>query len=482
MSNSTPNARGRRSPFGTTTPSGDTTMTGVSATITFWEVGQILTILPSTSSNAFLSIHATLLRQVDLLPQPPRAPNGPHLDTHHALEEWVRQQHHTDFVPGNNERRIPLAEIGDEAAECNGRLHSIFFEIWAEPIRSSPQDKPEPIKEPIDEFEQLDNEPEIERPRLSLPIQESEEEGEEASPEIQPPRMSLAFAEEDMDLTYQSVEYPRDASIRDRDRLSMMSRATGRMSGDFDETRLESDDADETGIMGEDDEAEDTMISGGDFDRGGETEDLGRFHFDLNFPSPAVAPLEDPTGMNDMEDFELPTAEPPPAPSDDDDDDVGGDFGFGLDFPPAASPSESPGIVGGGLRDETIPAQGKQKKISRHGIPVPNLPSGVVKKLATRFARSGAGPKAKINKAALAAIEQASSWYFEQASQDLAAYSRHAGRKTIDESDVTTLLRRSVSLESLGVNHPVGVIADLFQTTPYQQFDDSVFSRPEAFT
>lgn len=138
----------------------------------------------------------------------------------------------------------------------------------SQPIRSSPQEKPEPIEEPVDEFEQLDNEPEIERPRLSLPIQESEEEGEEASPEMQPPRMSFALVEEDMDMTYQSVEYPRDASIRDRDRLSMMSRATGRISGDFDETRLESDDADETGIVGEDDEAEDTLMSGGDFDRG----------------------------------------------------------------------------------------------------------------------------------------------------------------------------------------------------------------------
>jgi histone H3/H4 len=200
----------------------------------------------------------------------------------------------------------------------------------------------------------------------------------------------------------------------------------------------------------------------------GETEDLGRFHFDLNFPSPAAPPLEDPVGgdMNDMEDFELAPAdvEPLQAPSDDDDD-AGGDFGFGLDFPPAGSPSASPGIVGGGLRDEAVPTQGKQKKISRHGIPVPNLPAGVVKKLATRFARSGAGSKAKMNKATLAAIEQASAWYFEQASQDLAAYSKHAGRKTIDESDVTTLLRRSVASESPDL---VEVIADLFQTTPYQ--------------
>ncbi|KAJ5154189.1 Histone-fold [Penicillium coprophilum] len=407
MSNSTPNARGRRSPFGTTTPSGDTTLTGLQRL-------PIHTRYPLTPSRLVTAATPGTQRSASRYTPRTRGVGAP--ATPYGLR--ARQQRAAN-TPGRDRRRSGRMQR-ETTFDILRNLGRALAPV-SQPIRSSPQDKPEPIEEPIDEFEQLDNEPEIERPRLSLPIQESEEEGEEASPEIPPPRMSLAFAEEDMDLTYQSVEYPRDASIRDRDRLSMMSRATGRMSGDFDETRLESDDADETGIMGEDDEAEDTMISGGDFDRGGETEDLGRFHFDLNFPSPAAAPLEDPT---------------------DDDDDVGGDFGFGLDFPPAASPSESPGIVGGGLRDEAIPAQSKQKKISRHGIPVPNLPSGVVKKLATRFARSGAGSKAKINKAALDAIEQASSWYFEQASQDLAAYSKHAGRKTIDESDVTTLLRR----------------------------------------
>lgn len=61
-----------------------------------------------------------------------------------------------------------------------------------------------------------------------------------------------------------------------------------------------------------------------------------------------------------------------------------------------------------------------------------------------RFARTGPGAKTKINKEALAAIEQASEWFFEQASEDLATYAKHAGRKTIDESDVMTLMRRSV--------------------------------------
>lgn len=151
--------------------------------------------------------------------------------------------------------------------------------------------------------------------------------------------------------------------------------------------------------------------------------------------------MDEPLG--EVEGFELSAGDIQPVPRSpsEDDNDAGGGFGFGLEFPPAAS-SESPGIVGGGLRDDDRPLKSKEKKLSRHGIPVPNLPTGVVKKLATRFAHSRAGTKTKINKAALAAIEQASSWYFEQASQDLAAYSKHAGRKTIDESDVTTLMKR----------------------------------------
>lgn len=122
---------------------------------------------------------------------------------------------------------------------------------------------------PKDEFEELDNEPEIERPRLSLPIEEVEGEDDDTSPEMRPPRLSLAF--EDDDITYRSVEYPRrDISVRDRERLSMISRATARISEDFGQSRLGSDFdvGDETGIVGEDEAQEETMISGGDFDRG----------------------------------------------------------------------------------------------------------------------------------------------------------------------------------------------------------------------
>lgn len=130
--------------------------------------------------------------------------------------------------------------------------------------------------------------------------------------------------------------------------------------------------------------------------------------------------------------------------NDDDDDDATG--GFGLDVymgdqaSEAGSTRQAP--IGGGLRDEPLRQGRKEKKISRHGHPVPNLPAAMVKKLATRFARTSAGAKTKLSKETLAAIEQASEWYFEQASDDLAAYAKHAGRKTIDEGDVMTLMRR----------------------------------------
>jgi histone H3/H4 len=84
----------------------------------------------------------------------------------------------------------------------------------------------------------------------------------------------------------------------------------------------------------------------------------------------------------------------------------------------------------------------KKFKISKHGIQYPSLPAGVVKKLATTFARTGGNSKAKISKDTLDAIMQASDWFFEQVSDDLGAYAKHAGRKTIDESDVVTLMGR----------------------------------------
>ncbi|KAJ8119383.1 hypothetical protein O1611_g10621 [Lasiodiplodia mahajangana] len=83
----------------------------------------------------------------------------------------------------------------------------------------------------------------------------------------------------------------------------------------------------------------------------------------------------------------------------------------------------------------------KGKKISRYGIEYPSLPTNVVKRLATTCAKT-AGFKGKMSPDTLNAIMQATDWFFEQLGDDLSAYAKHAGRKTIDESDMITLMRR----------------------------------------
>ncbi|CAK7266919.1 hypothetical protein SEPCBS119000_002281 [Sporothrix epigloea] len=88
----------------------------------------------------------------------------------------------------------------------------------------------------------------------------------------------------------------------------------------------------------------------------------------------------------------------------------------------------------------------KRLKLSAHGIAYPSLPAGVVKRIAQTFASSGSSgagkSRTKLGPETVAALSTASDWFFEQASIDLQRYAKHAGRKTIDESDVMLLMRR----------------------------------------
>ena len=83
-------------------------------------------------------------------------------------------------------------------------------------------------------------------------------------------------------------------------------------------------------------------------------------------------------------------------------------------------------------------------KRSRHGIPYPSLPPGVTKKIATTCIRALGSKKSSISKETLTAIMEASEQYFKQVSEDLGAFSQHAGRKRIDESDVIAIMKRYV--------------------------------------
>jgi len=87
----------------------------------------------------------------------------------------------------------------------------------------------------------------------------------------------------------------------------------------------------------------------------------------------------------------------------------------------------------------------KPIKVSKYGIEYPSLPPTVIKRLAQNFAKAS-GATGKITPDAMKAIMQATDWFFEQLGEDLQAYANHAGRKTIDESDVITLMRRYSTL------------------------------------
>lgn len=88
----------------------------------------------------------------------------------------------------------------------------------------------------------------------------------------------------------------------------------------------------------------------------------------------------------------------------------------------------------------------KRKRVSQHGIEYPPLPSAFVKKVAQTALQSSGLSSTRISADTLVALTQASEWYFEQLGDDLGAYAGHAKRKTIEDSDVATLMRRYVFL------------------------------------
>lgn len=137
----------------------------------------------------------------------------------------------------------------------------------SKPIKSSPQEESEPT--PADDTDDLDREPDIPRPRLSLPLREmapeEEEEGDEGSPEMKPPRLSLAFDEEE--ITQRSMEFAmRDRSEKDMATLSRNSFGSTRMSDRFGElSRLDalSEDGEDHTVM-QDDDGNEYLESGSD--------------------------------------------------------------------------------------------------------------------------------------------------------------------------------------------------------------------------
>jgi len=108
-------------------------------------------------------------------------------------------------------------------------------------------------------------------------------------------------------------------------------------------------------------------------------------------------------------------------------------------------------------------AQQKRKELlrSQYDLEYPAFPTRIVKKLASTLSKS------KISKDVLNEIIKASDMFFVNVGEDLGALAHHAGRKTIEDSDVLQLMKRYVSLLStlrLRINETSTLGSERYQT------------------
>ncbi|KAK4151906.1 centromere kinetochore component CENP-T-domain-containing protein [Chaetomidium leptoderma] len=328
------------------------------------------------------------------------------------------------------------------------------------------------------------------RPRLSLPI--GEEDDDDDSDDLQPHRSVVI---DDDNFTMQSIEMPRRAiSEQPGGRFSM---GDTRMSDYFNTNdMLHSEDIgvdsgffpptavlDEGNFtMGMDELPSPERL---DSDRGRESD------FGIEVP---VGDINESTFMIAAQVEESPDRAPAAADTDEpmyddyapladqrsddlDDEDLLGGVPTLEDEPVEARSEEQQDEAetehAATKRAEMRGSGKKTIKVSKYGIEYPSLPPAVVKRLAQNFA-TASGAKGKVTPDAMKAIMQASDWFFEQLGEDLQAYAKHAGRKTIDESDVLTLMKRQRQINpnttpfALAQRHlPRELLQDLRMTPPF---------------
>ncbi|KKY34964.1 hypothetical protein UCDDA912_g05054 [Diaporthe ampelina] len=283
----------------------------------------------------------------------------------------------------------------------------------------------------------------IDRPRLSLPIDDVSDD------DLRPPRTSGLEDLED-NFTMQSIELARRQTL-DNQRYSMRMSDYGAMndpasdedvgidSAFFPRTNWDGDEGDDSGMAGlVDDDATFERI---DDDEAGRRETLGRESFgaiDVNFdeadqstvmlqPQVESSPRRESFSSPRNEAFGTEDASLPEEMEVDNNDNLpldlrgdgeaeaegDSDIDFG-EFASEAATAQGVGRTTKSSISKRLKTPGK--KISQHGIEYPSLPAGVVKRVAQRFAG-----KSKISPDTLAALVQASDWFFEQLGDDLSA-------------------------------------------------------------
>ncbi|KAI9733373.1 MAG: hypothetical protein M1834_003457 [Cirrosporium novae-zelandiae] len=377
--------------------------------------------------------------------------------TPHAMRA-LQQRRAAAQTPARDRRRSARIVKHGTPRDILRNLSRVLAPV-SQPTRPSPiemekrkQSTQKPRMPLVDDFEE---EPDPPKPRLSLPI-DRDEEDEDSSPDMRPPRLSLLLDEEPQ--RRQSIEVPRRAWMeKPFDPFRRESLGLGRQSGKFSdlEDPLTSDGfsgGTDRGFEtlqdqdGEDLEDENTM--GRDsVGYGGDTEDLRRvFLEESNRRQSRLTDL----GIGDLSEIRDDSTFAFDAPLADDEQYFTQGMGSNI-FQEDQAGHETEELAKSNLLNEQGQL-GKRKrkevKYSQYGIPYPSLPGPLVKKLAINFAKSSGIRKARMSKETSEAINRATDFFFRQVADDLETYSKHAGRRTIDESDVTALMRRQRQLGS----------------------------------
>lgn len=257
--------------------------------------------------------------------------------------------------------------------------------------------------------------------------------------------MRFSAPPEDLDSTHHSVEFGRRAFSEQPERSSLGARLSDRFE-DFlveGQSDIGEETVGEMSMM----TAEDSMIGhmrGNEDDRE-EIESLDEEEGDVTMRTELELEGDESFFLGNANDMD--SGEDPMRPETDYGNDPDSDSDESPPEPTARETALS--RIGAGFEIKPIPAKVEPPRkgaanrkvlpLSRHGHPVPQFPRSVIKKMAQNFCGG-----ALISNETLNAIVAASESFFEQISEDLAVYAGHAGRKTIEDSDVVQLLKRYV--------------------------------------
>ena len=120
-------------------------------------------------------------------------------------------------------------------------------------------------------------------------------------------------------------------------------------------------------------------------------------------------------------------------------------------LPPARRKSTALEKAAGVAQTRAHSRRRRPLKLTRHGNKIPSLPTAFVKRIAVETQTRMGKKKPVLSREHVAALDQATEWFFEQVGEDLEVYATHGKRKKrVDESDVLLLMRRQRVLRERG--------------------------------